>query len=164
MSGQVDQTDAVLDARGAWVRRVLGLDVARAAASPGDFRSALARGLADWQRATEATGKQIEALRSVLLATSDPGMHKIAEFGLNGITGKLRVGLETALRELARAPPSARPKAAEALAASVAAFRGFLAVDKRIAACDRCPTVPVSLRQTFGAGLDSLDRMLKSAA
>ena len=164
MPGPEAAADLVRNPKSDWVRRVLGVDVPAQAGTAPDARGAIMRAVAEWNNTTQEVGRQVESLRKVLLASTDPELHRIAEFGLNGITGKLRVGLETALREVAVATPDARPNAAAKVAQAAAALRGFLATDRRIAACDACPTVPVSLRATFSAGLDSLDRMLKAAA
>ena len=167
MSGQAEQVVTAGDPRAAWILRVLGVQVGSSAAQTAavrDFQPLLKQALAAWIEATTTAGQQLDGLRKVLLAMDDPGMRKIAEFGLNALTGKLRTTLEVALREVAGAPPPGQAAAAAKAAAAVAAFRTFLATDKRVAACDACPTVPVSLRETYGAGLDSIERALRVVA
>ncbi len=125
--------------------------------------SALEAALTAWREAGAEAGRQIEAVRKLLLATNDPALHGIAKSGLDGMIGTPFAELETALRDVAEASAAERPKLAALAVSAVGGLRRFLESDKRIAACDACPTVPISLRNTYGSGLDRLEPVLNGA-
>src|SRR4051812_24200118 len=145
-----------------WVRRVLGVSPpAPADATLGgqarvDFRGAILA----WREASEEVDGQLNALRKILLTTDDPDLHRIADAGLNGITGTRKVTLAKALQEVGAAKGAAVPAAGKAAAKAAAEFRSFVAGDKRIAACDACPEVEVSIAATLGRGLAALENAL----
>jgi hypothetical protein len=158
----------VAEAQAEWVERVLGI---RAGAADGTasfqetaFRRDFAVSVTAWRDAFEAVGGQIERLRKHLLGTDDAGLRRIAEFGLNGITGTRKVGLEVAFREIAAARGAAIVPLAKKAAAAAAEFSGFIGSDPRIAACDACPEFSVTIGGTLAAALGVLERALTTRA
>jgi len=147
-------------AKSAWIERVLGVRISTAGNGAGGAAGGIDAALAQWRQADEAVGEQLNSLRKILLGTSDPDLHRIAEFGLNGITGRYKVGLQAALMELDRAAPAARPAIAGKAVKFAAAFRQFVQTDKRVAACDACPATPVSISRTLGDSLARLEQAL----
>lgn len=140
------------DAKHAWVKRVLGVDVA----GGGDRGAAdLSAALAAWRQALDKVDGQISALQSVLRSSPDEDLHEIAEFGLNAITGSNKIKLQAALLEI---------PAKKAVAARLAgAFAAHLATDKRVAACDANPFgVALSIRATLVPALGALQAALQS--
>lgn len=76
--------------------------------------------------------------------------------GLNGVTGRLQVGLEVALQDC-EANPSARPKALQ----MIAQYRQFLTSDPRVGFCDDNPfNIHVALRETLIPALNDLEKVL----
>ena len=146
-----------------WVRRVLGVAVVPpggSARTEAAFRADFGKAVGAWMAASEAVDGQINALRKFLLATNDPGLHKIADAGLNGITGTRKVALAKALQEVGAAKGEAVATAAARAAEAAAAFRSFAEADPRIAACDACPELPISIAATLGRGLTALEQAL----
>ena len=153
------------DAKSAWVQRVLGMAVG--ATAPGGrifdeaaFRRDFSAALQAWRGASEAVDAQIEELRKVLLATDDEGLHRIAEYGLNGITGTRKVGLLTALREIGGAAGPAVIPLARKAAKAAADFRGFVQSDARVKACDAYPKITTPIGPTLGRALGALAQAL----
>ena len=154
------------DAKSEWVLRVLGVQVeAAAAASPKpvdetafrrDFRAALVA----WRDATEEVDGQLNELRKVLMATEDDELHKIAEFGLNGITGTRKAGLQKALVELGGASGDKLPPLARKAVQAAEEFRGFVQSDARIKACDAYPKSSVPIGATLSRALGALAQAL----
>jgi hypothetical protein len=136
----------------AWVARVLGVRIPE----PKNDGTPL---LPLWLEAKEQVDGAIGRLQGTLRGFDDPDLTRIAEFGLNGITGRASVGLMVALREAdtAGADQQARKKLAEA----VASYRSFLDGSPTVALIDDNPFgVSVSLRATLGGALDAIDRRL----
>ena len=123
-----------------------------------------------WRDASEAVDDQLNALRLAVVqgARTEPeyaeALAEIAGAGLNAITGRHRVQVAVALRELGDgAPARVEAHAARALAA-VAAFRQFLRTSPQIAACDANPfEVEVQIRATLEPALDGLAQVLTGA-
>src|SRR5262249_20678054 len=106
--------------------------------------------LPKWMEAREAAGRQLVALQGILRRSGDPDLLRIAEFGLNGVTKKLQVGLQAALMEFDQLPPGGREKAAASARAQIAAYRKFLQGDRIVALLDENPFgVALSLRATL---------------
>lgn len=148
-----------------WIERVLGFKLPGAgSAAPGfdeaGFRRNLQPALSAWRDASEQVDAQINELRRVLLATSDDALHKIAEFGLNGITGPRKVGLQKALREIDGASGPALPSAAAKAVQAAEAFRGFVQSDPRVQACDTYPKIKTPIGPTLGRALGALAQAL----
>ena len=155
------------DAKSDWVFRVLGVQVDTVAAGSGskpfdetafrrDFRSALTA----WRDATEEVDGQLNELRKVLLATDDDDLHKIAEFGLNGITGTRKVGLQKALIEVGGASGDKLPPLARKAVQAAEEFRAFAQSDARIKACDAYPKISVPIGPTLSRALGALAQAL----
>ena len=134
----------------AWVARVLGARVPERGTGEGKPLLPL------WLDAKEEVDGAIGRLQGRLRGFNDPDLTRIAEFGLNGITGRASVGLMVALREAdAR---SADPGARKKLADAVASYRTFLEGSPAVALIDANPfDVSVSLRTTLGGALGAID-------
>jgi hypothetical protein len=144
--------------KGAWVQRVLGVDV-----NTGGQPVSLADAIAGWQRALETVDGQIAALQKRLRAAPDPELQQIAEFGLGAMTGSHKVKTQAALLEV-QAEAGAGRKAGGA-ARRVDAFLAHLASDARVAACDASKFgVPMSIRQTLSPALAALQAALHAMA
>jgi hypothetical protein len=121
----------------------------------------LAQGRLNWQNAKETAGIGITALQAALRQEPDPRFHRIAEYGLNGITGRLQVGLHVALLEYEQSggqDAKARSKALNL----VTSFRQFLTTDKMVPLCEENPFgVDVKLRDTLLPALDELEKSLQ---
>lgn len=151
------------DAKADWVLRVLGVQAGAAAAKPFDeavFRRDFGAALQAWRGASESVDAQIEALRRVLLATDDKDLHRIGDYGLNGITGTRKVALLTALREITGASGPAMIPLARKAAQAAEEFRGFIQSDVRVKACDSYPKITTPIGPTLGRALGALAQAL----
>lgn len=156
-----------MNAKADWVRRVLGVTPGPGASGGFDeaaFRKTVATARAAWRSANDTINQQLDALRKVLRDSPNPGLQRIGEFGLNGITGRRRTALESRLLEFDAAQGPALKTLAQATSASAQEFRTFIESDPRVAACDACPVTPVTLRKTLGTALLILERTLARAA
>ncbi|MDE2007213.1 MAG: hypothetical protein KGI51_11645, partial [Rhodospirillales bacterium] len=138
----------------AWVARVLGVRMP----VPGGPR---AEGpmLPMWLDAKDRVDGAIGKLQSALRGFKDPDLDRIAEMGLNGVTGRASVGLMVALRE-ADAPGAGEGQRRK-LATAVAAYRAFLSDSPVVGLIDANPFgVGVGLRTTLGGALDAIERRL----
>ena len=120
-------------------------------------------GLAIWREAREEVGAQLTKLQGNLRQTGDPQLVRIADYGLNGITKRLQVGLQTALIEVDQAAGPARARAAAKAKTMVDEYVNFLKTDPAVELLDTNPFgVTVSLRDTLGKALDTLAKALKT--
>jgi len=148
------------DARTDWVLRVLGVQVGGAAAAgPFDeaaFRRKFAKALQSWRDTSEEVEAQLNVLRQALLKTTDKDLHKIAEVGLNGLTGTRKVGLQTALRELAGASGPAVITLAQKAVSAAQEYRGWVESNEKVKACDAYPHITTPIGPTLGRALGEL--------
>jgi hypothetical protein len=151
------------DTKSEWLARVLGVTVGRGAGAgrnAATIRRDLEAAQAAWLEATATVDQQLNALRALLLRTKDPDLHRIAEYGLNGITGTRKVALAKALQEVTTAPDGKLVPLAGKAAQAAAEFRAFVQADRRVAACDSCREVTVTIGATLGGALGRLERAL----
>ncbi len=155
-------TGAEDDAKAAWIKRVLGVEVG-ATSSTVSFGAIWEKVTARWRAASDAVDGQIGKLQGTLRATTDPDLKRIADAGLNGITGDHKVPVLAALQEIDAAGPEAlRPAAARARPA-MDAFISHLTSDPRVEACDRNPFgITVTIRATLVPALQDLSTTLQS--
>ena len=155
--------------RSEWVQRVLGVTVPEAGAPPGNpldksappAAASAVRPLEVWLAAKEVAGAQIVALQAAMRAQPHPMFPRLADRGLNGITGRLQVGLQVALMDLERTGSAGRDAARAKASKAAADLRTFLATDAVVPLLDRNPLgVAVDLRGGLGAALDAIDRAL----
>ncbi len=126
-----------------------------------EAKDGAARTLQTWQSAKEMVNSQITRLQGKLRETQDPDFLRIANFGLNGITKRLQVGLHVALMEFDQAQGEARDKARAKAQAAVKDFRAFLKSDPMVAVVEDNPFgVPVTLRTTLGKALNAIHKSL----
>lgn len=155
-------TGAEDDAKAAWIKTVLGIEVG-AASSTVSFGTAWKRVTARWRAASDEVDGQIGKLQGTLRATTDPDLKRIADAGLNGITGNHKVPVLAALQEINAAGPETLRAAAARARPAVDAFISHLTSDPRVEACDRNPfSVTVTIRATLVPALQDLSTTLQS--
>jgi hypothetical protein len=153
------------DAKADWVLRVLGVQTGSGApdAKPFDeaaFKRDFTAAVTAWRSASEDVDGQINDMRKALLATNDADLHRIADTGLNGITGSRKVGLQKRLIDVGRASGDAIAPAALNAAKAAHAYRVFLQSDPRVAACDAYPKIKTPIGATLGKALGVLAKTL----
>lgn len=146
--------------KAAWVRRVLGIEVAvrdqpegvAVTRQPGDVAGPL---LPIWLDAKEAVDAGLSQLQQVLSRSDRPGLRLIAEYGLNGVTQRETVGMMVALRGFDADPGSQRARAG--MISAVEAFRSVLDQSPIVALLEDNPFgVAVPMRGTLGKALDTI--------
>lgn len=162
-------------ARDAWITRVLAVSVTAGAAGAanaqptrGDGRAgdrtrlvAVAKPLQTWADAKEAAGVQIGRLQAAVRGLDHPLFSLLADKGLNGITGRLQVGLQLALTEVESTDGAARNKAREKAHAAIADFRDFLRTDPVLPLVEENPLgVTITLRADLGQALEAIEQAL----
>jgi hypothetical protein len=145
----------------AWVLRVLGVDPAAKTNDSQAWRGAVDR----WRSASDAVDAQLSDLARVLLATGDPALKPIAQFGLGAIIANHRVRLVAAIAGLGEEAGSAAfQKGAKKAIALLRAFRAHIEADRRVAVCDGNPYgARVSIRATLGPALEQMQSVLELA-
>jgi hypothetical protein len=149
-----------------WVRRVLGVDVGMGARSRAQANPlAVQQVLAEFDAAQEEIESQIARLQAKLRGSSDASLQRIAEFGLNGVTGNSRVLTQAALFELRHALPRLDPDIVSKATKALRRMASHLANDNRIRACDHnCFGVKVSIAETLGGAARRLYAVLSDNA
>ena len=139
-----------------WVARVLGVQIGTTEAGGQAEDGPL---LPIWLDAKDVVDTQLGKFQQALRGFGDPDLDRIAEFGLNGVTGTSSVGLMVALRE-ADTPGAAAPQRRK-LAEAIQSYRSFLNDDRIVALIDDNPFgVTLGLKSTLGGVLDELDRRI----
>lgn len=134
-------------------------------ADPESLRADLSAARDAFSTAIADVDGQIKTLQSALRASEDEDLHTIADYGVNAVTGNFRVPLMAALMDLDRVDAARRPQAAAKAMAAAERFLRHVEDDQRVAACDNNPfDVPVTIRQTLGAGLRELRKALAVAS
>ena len=156
MSGPGD-----VDARDSWVRRVLGIDPAQG----GTAASRTDPVLPIWRDARDWVNDQIERLRGAMRDSGVSAIMQVADAGLNGITGRLQVGVVKELMEFDGAASSGDTQkiatAATRLRGTIGEWRGFLSKDRVVQLLDANPWgVNIGLRESLGEALDEIERSL----
>jgi hypothetical protein len=132
------------------------IDAGGAAAKPAGRKS-----LPTWIDAKEEAGAQIGKLQEAMRGLGHPLFARLADQGLNGITGRLQVGLQVALTELDGASGEARVKAQQKARGAVADLRSFLSTDPVLPLLEDNPLgVPVTLRAGLSHALDTIDAVI----
>jgi hypothetical protein len=127
---------------------------AEAAPLPGVF--------AIWRDAKERVDVQVSQLQGALRQSKDPFCQRIADMGLNGVTGNLQVGLQVALTEYDKSGGKDSKSAAKA-DAIIAQYQQFLQSDKAIALCEENPFgIKCEIRGTLLEALAELQKSFKS--
>ncbi len=139
---------------------VLGLtatgQIVVGAAKPGEGSAAsAAKTLPIWQKAKDKAGGQISQLQSALRETGHPLLMRIADQGLNGITDRLQVGLQTALMEFDGAVAGHRIRQRDKALEAVADFKKFLADD---------PGLPLLAVNPLGVTMTLREDLVKAMA
>ena len=148
-------------------------DVAGAAAIAAKLRDALdtpapaaakpsgPKPLEVWTEAKEAALGHLGTLQSALRARKSTLLDQVADKGLNGITGRLQVGMQVALMEVERAGGDSRDAARKKALAAVGAMRTFLQSDQTLSLLEKNPfKVPMPIRAELGRALDQIEASL----
>jgi len=115
-----------------------------------------------WRDAKERVDAQVSKLQGALRQSKDPFCQRIADMGLNGVTGNLQVGLRVALTEYDKSGGKDAKLAAKA-GAIIAQYQQFLQNDKAIALCDENPFgIKCDIRGTLLEALGELQKSFKS--
>jgi hypothetical protein len=148
-----------------WIQRVLGVTVGATGSPKVAADTAIKSALVAFDLAQEVVDAQISQLQAKLRGTDDPDLHRIAEFGLNAISGNMRVKVQASLLTLRSSLPNVDPKAAANTRKLVDQMAAHLNSDGKVAACDRNPFgVKVSIAQTLGGALRQIATALDIAA
>jgi cellobiose-specific phosphotransferase system component IIA len=116
-----------------------------------------------WEEAKDTVAEQVAALQVAMRNSGDTDLERISEYGLSGITGKLRVGLRVALMEFDRAGSEGREKARKKALDIVDEYKKFVDTNPLIALCDENPfAVKVEIRKTLGEALARLREALSA--
>lgn len=103
-----------------------------------------------------AVGVQLDGLRKALMASGDPELKQIAEFGLGALTAGHRTRLQASLMEARGTSGDKRAAALAKVATNASAFLDHLE-DQRFDAVDQNPFgVKVTVRKTLGGALRTL--------
>jgi hypothetical protein len=133
--------------------------------SADDFAKLWAGAKQAWLDASSTVDAQISKLQSVLKAQNDKVLTQIAEYGLNGVTGNLKVPLMTAIRNIDGAAPAGRAKEIAAARKTVSDFQKHLATDEAVLVIDENPfDVPVTIRKSMGDALTQMAEALAAGA
>ena len=138
----------------AWVRRVLGDFDGGAAVGVQAAGSAVET----WRDAKEKVDQGISVLQDRMRKHPLKALGRIADAGLNGVTGKASVGIMAAVMEVDRSTP----KAAASFAKAAASMRAFIASDTAAAIDDNPFRVTIDLRATLGAALSAIEQRLNA--
>lgn len=143
-----------------WVQRVLGVPVP---ASGTVDMAALKTAASALNDAFVAVGQQIGELQSLLRASDDGDLRRIAEFGLNAMTANHRIKLQAALIDVTAGAPA--PGVLQKAAGLAGNFLRHLESDFRVSATDANPFgIKVAMRSTLGPPLRALQAALKQAS
>ena len=117
-----------------------------------------------WQECLETVNDQIAKLADKLRQTSDPDLARIAEFGLNALTGNFKVRLMAAMIDVDSTTGTALKANADNAQGIIAGFQSHLQSDGRVQACDEDAQelfgVKTTIRAELGRGLAALDNAL----
>lgn len=113
-----------------------------------------------WRDAKDDAGEQLGKLQTTLRASKHPLLLRIADQGLNAVTGRLQTGLQAALMDYDRASPDDAGAQAK-VEAAVAEFRSFVQGSKLLPMLDANPFgVKLSLHADLSRALDEIDASL----
>jgi hypothetical protein len=138
----------------AWVRKVLGVEVAAGSGSTSQL-------LPLWRQTRAELDAQIDTLQKALRRYDHPDLHAIAEYGFNGLTGRSNTAMLAALFEYDAAPG---PDRASAVYAAIDGYGAMLEPNSVLDDYDANPLgAQVRLRATLQGGLDVLRATLERA-
>jgi len=133
------------EARRAWIKRVLGIEV------PLRAPKQVPPLLPIWRGAKEEIDAEIGKLQNALLAEESEDLQVIVDFGLFGIGKQENVRLMAALQGADR---SGTPDALVMVADAVEQYQAFLAASPLVGLLERNPFgAPVPMRRTLGGAL-----------
>jgi hypothetical protein len=125
------------------------------------FRREWAAAKTSWRDALDGVDAQIAKLQVALRAQNDPELTRIADHGLNGVTGNFKVPLMAAVMDIDAARGEALRKAAQKGSRAARAFAKYLATEETVRVTDDNPfDVPVTIRSSLGKALRDIDAAL----
>jgi hypothetical protein len=149
------------EAQRAWTFRVLGIETGTA---PVRALAPVLKAIASVEDAQAAADEQISALQAALRNHDDAALQRIAEYGLHGISGAVRVPLQAAILELKSASRAPEPAMLRKVADAAGRYAEVLRNDRRVQACDGNPFgVRVTLARTLVPPLQRLRKALAAA-
>lgn len=162
----LDDVEAALKKSGASSATGTGqAEAKKPAAVSEEFRKKWASAKQAWQTANDSVDEQVAKLQGALKKSNDEELQEIAEFGLNGVTGNLKVPLMAVLKDIDDANGETLPKHSARLRTIVTGFRKHITSNPKIEACDDNPFgVKMTIKQTIGGGLDKLEEVVSGAA
>ena len=102
-------------------------------------------------------------MQQALLKTDDEELHEIAEFGLNGVTGDLKVPFMAALQELEASSGPKLTQSAGKVRDAATKFQAYLASDETVTVCDKNPfRVNVTIRKLLVPALAEIQKVLET--
>lgn len=141
-----------------------GINVAPESSDSKIFIAAWKQARGAWQDASEAVDGQISKLQSVLRGSGDPDLEKIAEYGLNAVTGNHRVRLMAAIMEIDRASGMPSRDMVANAAKRIGALEKHIASDAVVKAVDTNPfKVDMSIAKTLSGATTQLKGALRHA-
>jgi hypothetical protein len=148
-----------------WIERVLGYRFADTPPAARPSVPSIQRALGLFDAAQHEVDSQITRLQQKLAGSKDPELRRIAEFGMNALTGNTRVKLQAALMELRGRLPQIDPSMTANVSRLAEQMVAYLTKDPKIRACDRNPfDVRVSIAATLGGAAQQLHETLRQAA
>jgi hypothetical protein len=125
------------------------------------FRRQWAAAKTSWRDALDSVDAQIAKLQVALRAQNDPELAKIADHGLNGVTGNFKVPLMAAVMDIDAARGEALRKAAQKGVRAARAFAKYLTTEETVRVTDENEfDVPVTIRSSLGKALRDIDAAL----
>lgn len=116
-----------------------------------------------WRDARDRANDQIGKLQGAMRGTRHPVFVRVADQGLNGVTGRLQVGLQVALMEVDAATGPARAQARAKALSALEEFRSFLASDPVVPLLEANPMkVVVDLRGNLGQACTAIEQALSA--
>lgn len=117
-----------------------------------------------WQGAKEIVDHGITALQRALGNATDPNLKRIAEYGLNGATGRNQTAMMVALMGFKSATGSAKADAVQTLLKRAREYRQFLTSNPVIALCEGNPFgVAVTIKAPLLRALDDIEAVASRA-
>ncbi|MEX0340546.1 MAG: hypothetical protein AB3N11_16085 [Arenibacterium sp.] len=141
-----------------------GVNTAPEGVDSRQFLAAWGKARGAWQDASETVDGQISKLQSVLKGSGDPDLERIAEYGLNAVTGNHRVRLMAAVMDIDRVKGVPSKDMVTNAAKQIGALEKHITSDAVVKAIDNNPfKVDVSIAKTLSSATAELKGALRQA-
>ncbi len=159
---------ALIDPKGEWVERVLGIKLGGPSADAGGAAGEIAERFRAARGAVEAAGSTVEgqimALAKRLQGSGDEDLRAIAGDSLISVTKEFRSRIAAALTEFGDGNTDKLRKNGPKAAAFIDKLLEQIEGDERVAACDANPFgVKVAISATLGHALEQMADVLREA-